>query len=102
MGARVRLGIEARPEGERPVEGQPQQADAYPLGGVLCAHRWLPFVRVWPFSLFVGHSFRVVHVAAWGVGERTFVGPRSSIVAYAISPALPVDISPIRSLLMPS
>jgi hypothetical protein len=34
MGARVRLGMEARPECERPVEGQAQQADADSPSGV--------------------------------------------------------------------
>jgi hypothetical protein len=41
----------------------------------------------------------VVHILAWGVGERTFVRPRSNIVVYAISPALLFDFALIRSLL---
>ncbi len=38
VGVGVRLGIEAREEGEHPVEGQPQQADTHPPGYVLCGH----------------------------------------------------------------
>jgi hypothetical protein len=54
VGVGVGLGVEAREEGEHPVDGQAQQADADPPGYVRCGHIGVSFPPVFGSSLELG------------------------------------------------